>query len=373
MLAQQLAEAGHEVRVYSLIGRKREMLALRGPGEESIAPRLVEFVQRARGTWLRAMWAYRRGDPPFWANRRLERPTARLEEDKRWAEVVILDFPFVLSAGDGVSCPVVLNTHNVEARLFGDATPAGQRLRDDVRAIEERSVRRADLICCSSEEEIAHFRLLAPGKQFVHVPNAVDPGRFVGLSSERARLRAEWGAGEKTRVLLFPASAYGPNREGYEFLRAFTESRQEFLEARDMIFVVTGSVAKKPERFGRLVVTGIVPSIEGYFAAADWGLNPIFSGSGTSVKLAEMIAAGLPVVTTRVGARGFALEDGNDAVVFEHDDLEEKLGRLPAGDDALERLRAGARLKAAAFLDTRVAVSPLEREISRWVDSTRRS
>jgi glycosyltransferase involved in cell wall biosynthesis len=37
---------------------------------------------------------------------------------------------------------------------------------------------------------------------------------------------------------------------------------------------------------------------------------PILSGSGVRVKLLEAFAAGIPVVSTRVGAEGLAREDG---------------------------------------------------------------
>ena len=41
------------------------------------------------------------------------------------------------------------------------------------------------------------------------------------------------------------------------------------------------------------------------FAAADIGVNPVRTGSGSNLKIAEYLAAGLPVVTTPVGMRGF--------------------------------------------------------------------
>ena len=37
---------------------------------------------------------------------------------------------------------------------------------------------------------------------------------------------------------------------------------------------------------------------------------PILSGSGVRVKLLEAFAAGIPVVSTRVGAEGLAVKDG---------------------------------------------------------------
>jgi glycosyltransferase involved in cell wall biosynthesis len=42
------------------------------------------------------------------------------------------------------------------------------------------------------------------------------------------------------------------------------------------------------------------------FAAATLALNPMRAGSGSNLKIADYAAAGLPVLTSTVGARGFA-------------------------------------------------------------------
>src|SRR5262249_1567469 len=64
---------------------------------------------------------------------------------------------------------------------------------------------------------------------------------------------------------------------------------------------------------------------------------PLFSGTGQRVKLLEAFAMGCPVVTTRVGAMGFPLEDGSQALLAETaDDFEVALRRL-AADEALRR------------------------------------
>jgi hypothetical protein len=49
---------------------------------------------------------------------------------------------------------------------------------------------------------------------------------------------------------------------------------------------------------------GYVDDLTGVLAATDVALNPV-SGSGSSVKVADYLGAGLPVVSTPTGARGF--------------------------------------------------------------------
>ena len=50
---------------------------------------------------------------------------------------------------------------------------------------------------------------------------------------------------------------------------------------------------------------GYVEDLKPLYAAADIGLNPVTYGSGTSVKVIEYLAAGLRVVSTAAGMRGY--------------------------------------------------------------------
>ena len=50
---------------------------------------------------------------------------------------------------------------------------------------------------------------------------------------------------------------------------------------------------------------GYVEDLRPLYAAADIGLNPVTYGSGASVKVIEYLAAGLRVVSTAAGMRGY--------------------------------------------------------------------
>lgn len=57
-----------------------------------------------------------------------------------------------------------------------------------------------------------------------------------------------------------------------------------------------------------IVVTGAVDDIRPYYAMADIFICPLRIGGGTRLKLVEAMAMRRPVVTTRVGAQGLAME-----------------------------------------------------------------
>ena len=64
------------------------------------------------------------------------------------------------------------------------------------------------------------------------------------------------------------------------------------------------------------------------YKVADVALNPMTSGSGTNIKMLDYMAAGLPVISTPVGARGLDLEDSKNALICEISDFPEKISRI---------------------------------------------
>jgi glycosyltransferase involved in cell wall biosynthesis len=64
---------------------------------------------------------------------------------------------------------------------------------------------------------------------------------------------------------------------------------------------------------------GFVEELSAVLAAADVGICPLRNGSGTKLKVMDYLAAGLPVVTTTVGAAGIDLVDGESALIRDDD------------------------------------------------------
>jgi glycosyltransferase involved in cell wall biosynthesis len=64
------------------------------------------------------------------------------------------------------------------------------------------------------------------------------------------------------------------------------------------------------ERDPRIVVTGVVPDVLPFVAAASVMAVPVFQGGGTRFKILEGFAANVPVISTRKGAEGLEVEDG---------------------------------------------------------------
>lgn len=79
------------------------------------------------------------------------------------------------------------------------------------------------------------------------------------------------------------------------------------------------------------------------YRVADVALNPMTSGSGTNIKMLDYMAAGLPVISTPVGARGLDLEDFKNALICEISGFPEKISRILEDRKLYTEIRSNGR------------------------------
>ncbi len=87
---------------------------------------------------------------------------------------------------------------------------------------------------------------------------------------------------------------------------------------------------------------------------------PILSGSGMRVKLLEAFAAGIPVVSTPLGAEGLAAKDGEICALAEDpDEFARKIVELFDHPEQARKLACRAREQVVATRDMRVLTERL--------------
>src|SRR6185369_6898778 len=153
---------------------------------------------------------------------------------------------------------------------------------------------------------------------------------------------------------------YGPNVEAMAWLLEFIAGNQALLASRNLHFLIAGSVSRQLIARPHLRTVGMVARVEPYFAAADIGFNCVFRGSGTNVKMAEFIAAGLPIVTSTAGMRGYDVVDGEDCIAFTQDTLAAALANSALQDPArLNAMAKSAYEKNKRQIDMNWCIEPL--------------
>jgi glycosyltransferase involved in cell wall biosynthesis len=365
-LVNALRHHGLDVFVYSLAGRRKDYLALRGPSVERWPEGIEEYVDRGPLGFLIQYASHALALPPVWRTAYLRAAASSpremllppfLREKLRWCDTIVADFPFVhpiFTAPSARGRLRVLSTHNVEHRLHDRTVWHKRGIRATVRDIELAAADACDVLvsCCADDAEF--FAANARVRRSVVVPNGIDVGRFRGIDVHRSRVRRELGIADDVKVLLFTASRGAANREAFDYLVEFSRKYARFLRERKIHILVVGGVTTAPMRLPSFTATGRVAVVEPYFAAADAGLNPLWSGAGTNLKTCEYIAVRLPLVTTRFGARGYVLEDSTSGFLFEKDTLAPVLSRVRRlFDKDPSRLR---RMADEAYLQNETAI-----------------
>lgn len=211
----------------------------------------------------------------------------------------------------------VYSSHNVEADYLR-YEPAPWALRTSmlrrVEELERRAVRDADLVLSCTDGDASRLReLYGPVSALEVIPNGFDAELLTSDRADGTAARQSIGIPLEARLLLFVGSGAPHNVEAVGFLQREVLPR---LDAGVHLLVVGDcgrATWEDPALEGRVHRPGRLDDLRPVFAAADLAVNPVMTGSGSNLKLAEYLASGLPVVTTAVGLRGF--EEHSEGVI----------------------------------------------------------
>ena len=209
---------------------------------------------------------------------------------------------------------IAFHSHNVEYDLRRQKH--GRLVTAITHWAEKRLLKSADLSFACSAADAQRYQELY-GVTVDVMPNGVDLAAFDAVTPvDVERVRAQYGLSGPV-VLFMGAYAYKPNREALDFLvESVMPGVVESIPSARMVVTGGDMPLARPwlKCLGLLPAEDIAPLVH----AVDIGVAPIFSGSGTRLKILEYLAAGLPVVSTRKGAEGLAVNDG-ESIVFAED------------------------------------------------------
>lgn len=179
---------------------------------------------------------------------------------------------------------------------------------------EAEVCRRADHVTCVSAEDAAALRALAPTVNPIVIPNGIFLSDYQSPSASR---RGDRSQGEM-RLVFTGKMDYRPNIDAVVW---FANDVLPLIqrEVPDVQFVIVGqkpteAVIKLSERKG-VQVTGAVDDAGPHIASAAVYVAPLRMGGGTRFKLLEAMALRRPIVSTTIGAEGFAVQHGRELLL----------------------------------------------------------
>jgi sugar transferase (PEP-CTERM/EpsH1 system associated) len=265
--------------------------------------------------------------------------------------------------------PVIMDFVDVDSAKF--ATYAEQDRRQPLHwvharearvlgAYEAEVARRTDASLFVSEAEAALFRGrsgLAAGKVLA-VENGIDTDRF-----DPALLHDRVGEGEGPLAVFTGQMDYRPNIDA---VRWFAEEILPLIRQRHAAsrFAIVGRAptdeVRALARLAGVTVTGEVPDVRPWLAAADAVVAPLLLARGVQNKLLEAMAMARPVVASKAAAEGIDAAPGEHLLVAEGAGaMAEGVVRLFDGPDAAAAMGRAARARMIARYGWEARLAPL--------------
>lgn len=225
-----------------------------------------------------------------------------------------------LHALQSVSGKRVVVAHNVESVIWQryaetETNPLrrwyiGRQWRKFQR-FEQRALRDADCTIAVSDVDAARFRHDFDVERVQIVENGVDTHYFQPTAERR----------NPARLLFLGSLDWRPNLDGLQLLldEVFPTVRRALPQTT---LAVVGRNPSAALRRRLAATAGVelfasVPDVRPFLATCGMLVVPLRIGGGSRLKILEALSAGVPVVSTRVGAEGLHLEPDRDLTVVE--------------------------------------------------------
>ena len=279
------------------------------------------------------------------------------------SEIVVSEQPYLYPliapyAGERI---LVYDAHNVDYLLekvvFAKRPIIKKLVMPRIEKLERLACAKSRIILTTCEDDrrdLLHLYDISMERMHV-APNGVDGSEIVPCSQDEKDDAKKTLGLEDRKIISFIGSRYPPNVEAAEYIISNIAPK-----LCDYEILIIGNVGKgikkinsKNVRLTGFVDEGMKKTI---LKATDIALNPMFYGSGTNLKMLEYLAAGLPTVSTPIGARGIEVEDYKNVMISQGEGFVEKIEELFADDELRKNLRKNGRELVEERYDWKIIV-----------------
>lgn len=274
-----------------------------------------------------------------------------------------LEWPMFLPLVDKKpNVPRIAVAHNVESliwRRYVETTTHPLKKtyleiqRRKFEAVERRSLQECDRVIAVSDEDATLIREQFGQPRVDVVDNGVDPDYYALCPGPR----------QANTILFLGALDWRPNQDALDLLlgKIFPEVRRRNGEAKLLIVGRNPSASLiERARSPGIELHANVPDVRPYLGRASVMAVPLRIGGGSRLKILESLAAGLPVVSTRIGAEGLKLVPGKHYVEAEDSAMAEALVTALAHPEAVLGMARQGQAAVREHYDWRSLAAKLE-------------
>jgi glycosyltransferase involved in cell wall biosynthesis len=231
----------------------------------------------------------------------------------------------------GHATRIVYNWHNIESEAMQrfSATVSSPAKRwyarltaSKLASLEQDILKTAFGHVVCSVRELDELRRIAPSARIAVIENGVDVASFSPGADALP---------PAPKIVFVGLMDYSPNVEA---ATSFTQHIWPLLRERFPnleLWIVGASPAPAVLQLGAVegvTVTGTVPDVRPYYRDVLAAIVPLRTGGGTRLKILEAMAAGVPVISTPLGAEGLSVTPGENILMADPDDAQTWLRHL---------------------------------------------
>jgi sugar transferase (PEP-CTERM/EpsH1 system associated) len=223
---------------------------------------------------------------------------------------------------------IICDWHNIESELmsrYGEREgnllrrAYAQRTARLMRDFEQRALDEFDAHVTVSERDAERLRKLNSKARIFVIENGVDAAHYSDEQLDHAARTAQQLSHQGPNKIVFVGSMdYHANIDGavsfsHEVWRRLREREP------DLTFAIVGRdpspEVRELESVPGIQVTGTVDDVRPYYREAIAAIVPLKVGGGSRLKILEAMAAGVPVISTALGAEGLEVEQHKNIVI----------------------------------------------------------
>jgi len=242
---------------------------------------------------------------------------------------------------------VVCDWHNVESELmrqYGDREKSfarrtyARRTARLMNEAEKHALDQFDAHIVVSEEDGERLRHMNSSAQISIIENGVDAAYYAGAQS---------GSGTRNRIVFVASMDYHANIDAaINFARHVWPIVHR--NKPKLVFTIVGRdptpAVRELSSIAGVEVTGSIQDVRPYYREAIAAVVPLRVGGGSRLKILEAMAAGVPVVSTMLGAEGLKVANGENILLADDDrELAEKITTIVDDETLRSNIVAAAR------------------------------
>lgn len=259
--------------------------------------------------------------------------TQKIAELAEAADLVIVDHASIGPLVPRLNVPIVFNSHNCEVSMAKQLYPEQKGLIQIVEKAEKDLLAKSDAVTYCSKQDIKELEdNYGKINKSIYIPNGA-----VKQNDVDPKLRMQ------SKNILFVGSGHPPNVAAARKLVPLAKMMPEY----NFLIAGNAGVNLSFDSYPKnLKILGHVSDNElhKYFQTSLAFINPMDAGSGTHLKMMKALSYGIPIITSKVGARGFTNEEIEESMLLAESlqDMQKAILKL-SNEKVVKELVAGSK------------------------------